>query len=239
MIFMKNFRHVITLFIILLLSGCYDFTEELWINANGSGRMKFTIGLAENLTALIDGGRKSADFCDKAIKDKNKLEKNALISALSITKSNQAGMHYCTIDIDVIDFRNFGEVRNNVIEGNYNNYEFPFVIEELDEGRIRISQDFGNLGRDGPEQSEIEKVGQEMAMAMMTPMLAGKYITVTVHAPIIESSNGELSADNRTTVWKKPLVDLIRYPQQRHEFEMIMVKDVGLINRFKSWWNSI
>ena len=236
---MKKTRLIVALITVLLLSGCYDFSEELWIKTDGSGRMKFTIGLAENLVSMIEGGRKSADFCDKAIKDKNKLENSVLITALTITKSNQAGMHYCTIDIDVIDFRNFGEVRNNVIEGDYNNYEFPFVIEELDQGRISISQDFGNLGRDGPEQSEIEKVGQEMAMAMMTPMLAGKYITVTVHAPIIESSNGELSADNKTTTWKKPLVDLIRNPQQSHKFEMILVKDVGLIDRIKSWWNSI
>jgi hypothetical protein len=232
-------RLIITLFTILLLSGCYDFTEELWINADGSGRMKFTIGLAENLAAMIEDRKRSADFCDKAIKDKNKLENNVLITSVAITKSNEAGMSYCTIDIAVIDFRNFGEVRNNVIEGNYNNYEFPFVIEQLGEGRIRVSQDFGNFGRDGPEQSEIEKVGQEMAMVMMTPMLAGKYITVTVHAPLIETSNGEISADNKTTIWKKPLVDLIRNPDQSHKFEMIMVKDVGLIDRIKLWWNSI
>jgi hypothetical protein len=232
-------RLIITLFTILLLSGCYDFTEELWINADGSGRMKFTIGLAENLAAMIEGRKRSADFCDKAIKDKNKLENNVLITSVAITKSNEAGMNYCTIDIAVIDFRNFGEVRNNVIEGNYNNYEFPFVIEQLGEGRIRVSQDFGNLGRDGPEQSEIEKVGQEMAMVMMTPMLAGKYITVTVHAPLIETSNGEISTDNKTTIWKKPLVDLIRNPEQSHKFEMVMVKDVGLIDRIKLWWNSI
>ena len=232
-------RLIITLFTTLLLSGCYDFTEELWINADGSGRMKFTIGLAENLAAMIEDRNRSADFCDKEIKDKNKLENNVLVTSVAITKSNEAGMNYCTIDIDVIDFRNFGEVRNNVIEGNYNNYEFPFVIEQLGEGRIRVSQDFGNFGRDGPEQSEIEKVGQEMAMVMMTPMLAGKYITVTVHAPLIETSNGEISADNKTTIWKKPLVDLIRNPEQSHKFEMVMVKDVGLIDRIKSWWNSI
>jgi len=236
---MKKFRLVITFVTIFLLSGCYDFTEELWIHGDGSGRMKFTIGLAENLAAMIEGGEKSADFCDKAIKDKNKLENNVLITSVVITKSNEAGMNYCTIDIDVIDFRNFGEVRNNVIEGDYNNYEFPFTIEELGEGRISISQDFGNLGRDGPEQSEIEKVGQEMAMVMMTPMLAGKYITVTVHAPLIETSNGEISADYTTTIWKKPLVDLIRNPEQPHKFEMVLVTDVGLIDRIKSWWNSI
>lgn len=236
---MKKSRMLIILCTILLVSGCYDFTEELWINADGSGRMKFTIGLAESLAGMIKGGKKSADFCDKAIKDKNKLENNVLITSVVITKSNEAGMHYCTIDMDVIDFRNFGEVRNNVIEGDYNNYEFPFMIEELGEGRVRISQDFGNLGRDGPEQSEIEKVGQEMAMVMMTPMLAGKYITVTVHAPLIESSNGEISADYTTTIWKKPLVDLIRNPDQSHKFEMVLVKDVGLIDRIKLWWNSI
>ena len=236
---MKKPRLFITLLTILLLSGCYDFSEELWINADGSGRMKFTIGLAENLIAMIEGSRESADFCDKAIKDKTRLDNNVLITSFAITKSNEAGMHYCTIDIGVIDFRNFGEVRNNVIEGDYDNYEFPFVIEELGEGRIRISQHFDNLGRDGPEQSEIEKVGQEMAMVMMTPMLAGKYITVTVHAPKIESSNGEISTDSKTVTWKKPLIDLVRSPEKPHKFEMVMVKNVSLIDRIKSWWTAI
>ncbi len=92
-------RLIITLFTILLLSGCYDFTEELWINADGSGRMKFTIGLAENLAAMIEDRNRSADFCDKAIKDKNKLENNVLVTSVAITKSNEAGMNYCTIDI--------------------------------------------------------------------------------------------------------------------------------------------
>ena len=236
---MKKSSLIVTLLTSLLLAGCYDLTEELWINADGSGRMKFTIGLAENLVAMIEGSGESADFCDSAIKDKSKLENNVLITSIAITKSSEAGMHYCTIDIDVIDFRNFAEVRNNVIEGDYDNYEFPFAIEELDQGRVRISQDFTTLGRDGPNQSEIEKAGQEIAMVMMTPMLAGKYINVTVHAPKIESSNGEISADNKTTTWKKPLIDLVRNPDQPHRFEMVMVKDLSLIDRIKFWWISI
>ena len=76
-------------------------------------------------------------------------------------------------------------------------------------------------------------------MAMMAPMLAGKYITVTVHAPGIESSNGEISSDNKSTTWKKPLIDIIRHPDQPHRFEMVMIKNVSLIDRFKSWLNSI
>jgi hypothetical protein len=236
---MNKIGLIVTLFTGLFLTGCYDLTEQLWINSDGSGRMKFTIGLAENLAAMIEGSGESADFCEKAIKDKNKLENNVLITSVVITKHNEAGMNYCSIDIDVKDFRNFAEVRNNIIEGDYDNYEFPFSIIELGEDRIGISQEFSNLGRDGPNQSEIEKAGQEMAMAMMAPMLAGKYITVTVHAPGIESSNGEISANNKTTVWKKPLIDIIRHPDQPHRFEMVMIKNVNLIDRFKSWLNSI
>lgn len=232
-------RLIITILTTLLVSGCYDLTEQLWINSDGSGRMKFTIGLAENLAAMIEGSGESADFCEKSIKDKNKLENNVLITSVAITKHNEAGMNYCSIDIDVKDFRNFVEVRNNIIEGDYDNYEFPFSIIELGDGRIGISQEFSNLGRDGPNQSEIEKAGQEMAMAMMAPMLAGKYITVTVHAPGIESSNGEISSDNKSTTWKKPLIDIIRHPDQPHRFEMVMIKNVSLIDRFKSWLNSI
>ena len=236
---MKKFSLTCLFSVSLLLSGCYDIAEELWINSDGSGRMKFTIGLAENLTAMMEGGGQSANFCDKAIKDKSKLENNVLITSIAISKSNEAGMNYCSIDVDVKDFRNFAEVRNNIIEGDYNNYEFPFSIIELGEERIGISQEFNNLGRDGPNQSKIEKVGQEMAMVMMTPMLAGKYLIVTVHAPNIESSNGDISTDNKTVTWKKPLVDLVRYPEKPHRFEVVIVKAPGLLDQFKSWWNSI
>jgi hypothetical protein len=236
---MKKLILILTLFFSLLVSGCYDIAEELWINSDGSGRMKFTIGLAENLAAMIEGGGQSANFCDKAIKDKSKLENNVLITSVTITKNSEAGMNYCSIDVDVKDFRNFAEVRNNVIEGDYDNYEFPFSIIELGEDRFGISQEFNNLGRDGPNQSGIEKVGQEMAMAMMAPMLAGKYISITVHAANIESSNGEISADSKTVIWKKPLVDLVRYPEQPHRFEIVIVKTPGLLDRLESWWNSI
>ncbi|MFV2032885.1 MAG: hypothetical protein ACC663_10350 [Gammaproteobacteria bacterium] len=236
---MKKLSLTLVLFTSLLLSGCYDLTEELWINPDGSGRMKFTVGLAENLVAMIESSGESANFCENAIKDKGKLEDNDLISSVVIKKSNEAGMFYCSIDIGVTDFRQFREVRNIAIEGDYDKYEFPFVIQELDGGRIRISQDFSNFGRDDPEQSDWEIFGQEMTMALMSPMLAGKYITVIVHAPKIESSNGEISADGKTTTWKKPLIDLVRYPDQKHEFEMIMVKDPGFLDRIKSWWDSL
>jgi hypothetical protein len=232
-------RLIITLFTILLLSGCYDLSEELWINSDGSGRMKFTVGLAESLVAMLESSGESADFCDNAIKDKSNLENDELVTFVAITKSREAGMHYCTIDISVTDFRQFKEVRNNAIAGAYNKYEFPFMIDDLGEGRVRISQDFSNFGRDDPGLSEIEKAGQEMAMAMMTPMMAGKYITVTVHAPKIESSNGEISSDSKSTVWKKPLIDLMRNPDQPHSFEMVLQKNVGMLDRFKSWWISI
>jgi len=236
---MKNFNLILVLFASLLLSACYDISEELWINSDGSGRMKFTIGLAENLAALMQNSGESADFCDKAIRDETKLEKNVLISAITISKTNEAGMNYCTIDLDVKDFRNFAEVRNNVIEGSYDNYEFPFAIEELGEGRVGISQDFSNLGRDGPGQSKLEKAGQEMAMAMMMQLLSGKYITVMVHAPEIETSNGEVSADNKTTIWRKPLIDLVRNADESHRFEMVLVKKAGFVDQFRYWWNSI
>lgn len=236
---MKNLCLTLILSSSLLLSGCYDLAEELWINSDGSGRMKFTIGIEENLATLMESSGEATNFCDGAIRDRSKFENNVLISSVAIKKTNEAGINYCTIDLTVKDFRNFAEVRNNIIEGRYDNYEFPFVIEELDEGRIRISQDFGNLGRDGPEQSEFEKAGQEMAMAMMTPMLSGKYITVRVHAAKIATSNGEISPDNRTTTWKKPLIDLIRHPEESHRFEVVMVRNSGFIDRIKSWLNSI
>jgi len=235
---MKKPGLILICFITVLLPGCYDLSEELWINADGSGRMKFTIGLAESLLAMVEGSAESTDFCDKAIKARRNLEDNELVTAVAISKLNEAGMHYCTIDIGITDFRKFGEVRNSVIEGDYDKYQFPFLIEQLDAKRFRISQQFNNLGRDDPAQSEMEKVGQEMAMVMMTPMLSGRYLSVIVHAPKIESSNGDISKDSRTTTWKKPLIDLVRNPQQPHKFEMIMLKDVNLIDRFNSWWNS-
>ena len=236
---MKKSGIVFALVTTLLLSGCYELTEELWINPDGSGRMKFTIGLAENLVAMMETGGKSADFCENAIRDKNKLEKNDLISSVSISKNIEAGMSFCTLDIGVKDFRQFRVVRDTAIEGDYDKYEFPFMIEDLGEGRVRISQDFSSLGRDDPEQSDIEKIGQQMAMAMMSPMLTGRYITVIVHAPKVESSNGDISTDGKTTIWKKPLIDLFRNPDQAHRFEMVLLKKVGLIDRIKSWWRSV
>lgn len=236
---MKKYALLFVLSASLLLTGCYDLTEELWINADGSGRMKFTIGLAENLVTLIESGGQSADFCENAIRDKSKLEKNKLVYSVYISKYNEAGMLFCSIDIGVTDFRQFREVRDVAIEGDYARYQFPFLIDDLGEGRIRISQDFSNLGRDDPAQTDLDKMGQEMAMALMSPMLAGKYITVTVHAPKIESSNGDISADSKTTTWKKPLVDLFRNPDQSHKFVMVMVNDVGFLDRIKAWWRSV
>ena len=79
---MKKFSLILTLLASLFLAGCYDLTEELWINPDGSGRMKFTIGLAENLVAMIESSGKSAEFCENAIKDMGKLENNALVLSL-------------------------------------------------------------------------------------------------------------------------------------------------------------
>ena len=85
---MKKLRLILGLATCLLLSGCYDLTEELWINSDGSGRMKFTIGLAENLVVMIESGGQSADFCENAIRDKGKLEANELITSVGPSHRN-------------------------------------------------------------------------------------------------------------------------------------------------------
>ena len=223
----------------LSLSGCFDLNEELWINQDGSGRMKFTVGVAEPLMAMMKQSGESADFCDELMKQESMPEQSEAIESVVVVKSTEAGMDYCTIDMRLRDFRKFSEARDQAIEGKNDKYEFPFLIEDLADNRIRITQDFSSLGMDDPNQDEFDRSAQQMAMAMMTPMMSGKYITVTVHAEEIESTNGMISEDGRSATWRKPLIELIREKDQVHHFETIIVHEQSWIDKLKNWWDSV
>jgi hypothetical protein len=223
----------------LSLGGCFDLNEELWINQDGSGRMKFTVGVAEPLMTMMKQSGESADFCDELMKQESIPEESETIESVAVIKNTEAGMNYCTIDMRLRDFRKFSEARDRAIEGKHDKYEFPFLIEDLSDDRVRVTQDFSSLGMDDPEQDEFDRSAQQMAMSMMAPMMSGKYITVTVHAEDIESSNGIISEDGKSVTWRKPLIDLVREKDQAHRFETIIVHQQSWVEKLKTWWDSI
>jgi hypothetical protein len=230
---------LLVLVLSLSLNGCFDLNEELWINKDGSGRMKFTVGVAEPLMNMMKQSGEDADFCDALMKQESMPEESEAIESVVVLKSMEAGMNYCTIDMRLKDFRKFREARDQAIEGENDKYEFPFLIEDLSDDRVRITQDFSSLGMDDPDQDEFDRSAQQMAMAMMTPMLSGKYITVTVHAEEIESTNGVVSEDGKSTTWRKPVIELIQQKDQVHRFETIIVHEPSWMDKLKGWWDSI
>jgi hypothetical protein len=238
---MKRLITPLLLALSLFLSGCIDMDQELVINSDGSGKMTVTLGMAETLMAMVkaQSGKDGEAVCTMDADDDAFIQANDYVSGVSYSERQEAGMYYCTKSIAVSDFRKFREARDAIVTGDNDKFEFPFTIEDLPDGNIRLTQDFSNIGRDDPNQTETEKEASEMAMKMMRSMMAGRYFSITVKAPKIVSSNGQISEDGTTVTWKKALIDIFEHPEEEHKFEVVLAQEMGWMDQIKAWWESL
>lgn len=204
----------------LILSGCFEMSEEIWISTDGSGRIKEDFIISDALLGLAQG--RSQDDLIGRVREryeeaKKDLEKNSFVKRVEFREYSEGGMHHFSLDVTVRQFQNLNEIQKKIppyIEDS--GEESDFRIEKLPSGNISFRQKFGEspaesteAEADTSERNPWLKFGEFMAKASISTAFGNRYFTVRLHAPKIVSTNGNLDDRMQTAEWKLALVDLL------------------------------
>lgn len=214
---------------VFLLTGCFDVKQDIWINPDGSGRLRFDIGLSKQLAFLGEEGASSADELAESLKELGRelVGDPRLHSSPIVEEYSDDDFDRAAIELFVKDWHDLPALNRLIVEqpsrdeaeGDESNRLFIFSLEENEEGNIYYRQPArGSIGEAGPEETKQEEAekreNEEGFFEGMGRVFAGAFLdegglTVTLHSPTISRTNGTLLRDKTGVQWLVELEDLI------------------------------
>jgi hypothetical protein len=193
----------------VLLTGCFDMAQDLWINQDGSGRMRYQLGISEQLAAMSG----ESDVCAGFYQDKTTLEHYPGVQTVAYDSKHEGGVQYCIVDITVKHFSDLVQLQTHVMKDSMparHQAEFQTSMELIDKddgtGQFRLFVE--NSARHA-NQDELQKHADHFANVLMAQVMSGRYWNVTLHAQEILSSNGDVVEKGKVVQWRIPLYDLM------------------------------
>lgn len=191
---MKRYLYLILMLSMttLLLAGCFSIDQEMWINADESGKMKMDMGMSEALLSMA-GDQASTNPVQDMEKE---LSPNPNIKNIKADEYSKDGMKHFVIQFDIVNFNKFIDEESK----KSTNTDMAMTIKKLDNGNYLFVQKL-NMGdaAGGADMSALGGVGGDMD---------NLFWTITMHVPSVVNTNGEKKGSD-TVVWKIPVKDLL------------------------------
>jgi hypothetical protein len=209
-------RRLLTLALLLasctLLSGCFEFKQEFWINPDGSGRVLMDIGI-QQMGDANQGGRKQggSEFEKKMQEARERLSQDPNIKSVKMLQETRDRMLHTVFDIECKDLTKFNEsMRENVKKstptgqaGQAQDSMTP-VIEKLPNGDYAFRMSLERGQKKPASNQQINRLAEQM----VERMFAGRFWIVTLHAPKIAETNGQVNATSNLVEWKLPMTQI-------------------------------
>ncbi len=219
-----NVTRGLLLFILSIVStGCLELTQEVWVNGDGSGRMRLDIALPQGLlemAAEAEGGNPLAENLEEYERLKAHPEEIPNLRSVDHSEYVDGEFHHFVIELEVDDVTALPETmaqlqkRTAVGEEQAEKADelasqHEMRLERVGRGRMVFVQslvdDSQMTEAPGPDMKELDASGK----AFLASMFAGKHFTVRLHAPKVTSTNGVVDETARTIEWKIPLTELM------------------------------
>lgn len=210
---MKKVLTGLALIILLFaVSGCISYSEETWLNDNGSGKLKMEIGVNESLMNMAAKEGNGDPFSEDKIKSSFKNNKNVkIINAKSYNKDGNRVLQM------VLEFKSFKSLEASM--NNKNSSSNPGFIGHITMTKNKKGQIVFDrvLALNSPSSSE--KKSDDAAIGeMMNGLLANYVWKYTVHFPykVISANTADEYIDHKTNTvrWDFALTSLAKKPQK-------------------------
>ncbi len=206
---------------LLSFSGCIEYLEEIWINDDGSGKLKIDLGVAESFVSLGKNfGMQDSmqDMTKQYLKRKEELEQNPNVKKADFKEFTENGLHHFVFEIEVKDIFKVGELTKKLEMSQLDSQgqqdtsgKSEIKIEKLPNGNIQFVQIFKGERKESTQTNDSSIVANDsVSQAMATAMFGDKGVTIRIHAPQIISSNGKLDEQMKSVEWKIGLAELAK-----------------------------
>ena len=204
-------------------AGCLELTQEVWVNSDGSGRMRLDIALPRELLEMAsdaDGANPLAETLEEY--ERLKADPSQVPNLRSVDKSEyvEGEFHHFVMELEVDDVTLLpetmsqlqkrtavGEEQENKADELASQHEMK--LERIGRDRMVFVQtlidDSQAADASGLDTEEMDAASK----ALLASMFAGKHFTVRLHAPKVTSTNGQVDKAASTIEWRIPLTALM------------------------------
>jgi len=202
---------------VLVTVGCFEFTEEIFVEDDGSCRLVWDIAVSEALLANEVG-------LTEELRAQHYWAQRSLGSLPGVKKSflqefSADGLRHFHYDIQLSHVGNITIVHSQLAQqaplhekGTSPTFQrkdddllFNQVLSTGDYTRPFIEDTRAPWSRHSDTAYDAQ---MELAQQVVPAVLADRYVTVRLHAPKIGLTNGLLSPDRKTVEWKVSLAEL-------------------------------
>ena len=199
-------RPLLALFapLVLLLSGCFDFTEEVWVERDHSARIAWTYGFDEH-----DLGPEQVVDLQRQLEDTaRELGQREGVTRAASRYALRDGVHAFTLDVGVAHYRTLegllAEARRSMARraGVASAEASPYRFEALDDGRVRWVR---SLGAEGSAQRQMAAADRELRAKKEDAR--EHRMTFRFHAPRIDAAETATDLGKRSAEWSFSYTD--------------------------------
>ncbi len=222
MIDLKILRSLIPLFCVLTLSGCLDVQQEVWINPDGSGKLRFDLGLSKEDTELGEGDLTSiSDIAGSFRELGRQLNSDPRLSYSPVMEEySDDDFDRIAIEVVVRDWRDLPAINHLILEREPGiepfessaNQMLLFSLHEAEDGNIFFRQPSIGTFSESAEPAAAE--GKETFLersgrAFFGSILDEGGVVVTLHSIMISRTNGTWQPDKSSVRWKYSIGDMV------------------------------
>jgi hypothetical protein len=240
---MQNFIRLFLLLPYLFLAGCFDFTQEIWVNEDGSGRLQYGIKLHEGLSAFSRELNLQKNPCGLFFQDREEIEKKPGVLSASLSNKTENELTHCIMDIAVDDFSRLNELQNEVLRDNKttrqkDDFNTRFNLKNNENGSASFTQTLGSKDdATDSNENEFDREAHKLANMMFLSILQNSFWSVRLNAPEITSANGKVSEDKKSVVWNIQMSDILLRKDMQLELQAELDFDPPWYRRLWKWVN--
>lgn len=203
----KKVLAVLSLLIVLTLTGCLQVSQEIWHNRDGSGRFVLEMILSEDMLTLM-GVEGSAEENREEIlreleiapEDMPTDDPNIRNASYNSYYDPEGANFHVILDIELVDL-----VVGLPVEEDSDFSTFDFTITDNNDGTFRFSQITDASSEMGGSDLD------QASLQMFETFMAGDMYTLKLHvAELIEADpRAVYDKNNGVIVWEIPMLELI------------------------------
>jgi len=190
----------------LLVLSCIEYEEEMWVNNDGSGKIKMKISMPKFLSEYETEGEGISSFDGENVKKKfEEIDGLTLIDSKSYEEDEKNVIEM------VVKFDSFEILAKANEEEDNKLFIGDIKMEKDGDGRIVFKR---TVSMEDSSKSEADKESEKLMAAMF-----GQYkFSYIVHFPnkVIEANTSDDNIDQKlnTVKWTFPLTSIISAPQE-------------------------
>jgi hypothetical protein len=189
----------------LLLSGCFEYAEDVRVHADASAELRMEWGFDEEVVEDPEEFRESLEEIKRA------LEEHPEVTGVEVDDWADDGMHRYSLLLRVTHYRHLEALFDAACDRGLGqlvpadaSHTKTFEFEELDDGTLRVTRHLdpdgdGSAGGFSLQPGRGDKEGEE------ENPFAGKAITFRFHAPQVLDAEDDGDLDGGTVEWRYPL----------------------------------